>query len=113
MSPKVIQLYFINTFSAFFSFLLVGNMPSIIEWLQWFFKVHRTMDSTAHSRQFGALYIHRLDEKHPTRPGLEPSTSELSVLLPCSDALFLTIFRHLKLEMLTQFPAPNDEKLEK
>ena len=26
--------------------------------------------------QFGALYMHSLDNKHPTRPGYEPSTSE-------------------------------------
>ena len=27
-------------------------------------------------QQFGALYMHNLDDKHPTRPGLEPSSSE-------------------------------------
>ena len=26
--------------------------------------------------QFGALYIHNLDDKYPTRPRFEPSTSE-------------------------------------
>ena len=31
-------------------------------------------------------------------------------LPPYAAAFFQTIFRHLKLELLTQFPAPNDEK---
>ena len=26
--------------------------------------------------QFGALYMHNSNEKHPTRPGLKPSTSQ-------------------------------------
>ena len=27
-------------------------------------------------KQFGALYMHNPDDKYPTRPGFEPSTSE-------------------------------------
>ena len=51
-----------------------GLCPTLLEWLQWFFIVHSTIDSTTHLEQFGALYMHILDEKHPTRPGFEPST---------------------------------------
>ena len=29
---------------------------------------------------------------------------------PCAAELLVTIFRHLKLELLTQFPASNEEK---
>ena len=29
---------------------------------------------------------------------------------PCPVELYVSIFRHLKLELLTQFPASNDEK---
>ena len=29
---------------------------------------------------------------------------------PCAAEVFVTLFRHLKLELLTQFPALNDEK---
>ena len=32
------------------------------------------------------------------------------VIIPCVAELFVSIFRHLKLELLTQFPALNDEK---
>ena len=32
-------------------------------------------------------------------------------LTSCAAELFNSIFRHLKLELLTQFPASNDEKL--
>ena len=34
----------------------------------------------------------------------------VSVFNPCPSQLFRTIFRHLDLELLTQFPAPNGEK---
>ena len=51
-----------------------GLCPTLLEWLQWFFIVHSTIDSTTHFEQFGALYMHILDEKQPIRPGFEPST---------------------------------------
>ena len=39
-----------------------------------------TVDNTAHSKPFnslfGALYMRNLDDKHPTWPGFDPSTSE-------------------------------------
>ena len=31
-------------------------------------------------------------------------------VIPSAVELFVSIFRHLKLELLTQFPASNDEK---
>ena len=27
-------------------------------------------------KQFGTMYMHNSDDKHPTRPGFEPNTSE-------------------------------------
>ena len=32
-------------------------------------------------------------------------------IYPCPVELFITIFMHLKLELLTQFPASNDKKI--
>ena len=34
----------------------------------------------------------------------------IGYLNPCAAELFVSIFRHLKLELLTQIPALNDEK---
>ena len=35
---------------------------------------------------------------------------KLKLIDPCPAELFQLYFRHLNLELLTQFPAPNDEK---
>ena len=35
--------------------------------------------------------------------------SKIEQYNPCAAELFVSIFRHLKLELLTQFPASNDE----
>ena len=37
--------------------------------------VYSIVDSTANFEQFGALYMHNLDDKYPTRPGFESNTS--------------------------------------
>ena len=33
-------------------------------------------------------------------------TGEVLTINPCAAELFVSIFRHLKLELLTQFPSP-------
>ena len=37
---------------------------------------HRQHCTLQAFKQFGALYVHNPDDKYPTRPGFEPSTSE-------------------------------------
>ena len=37
--------------------------------------VYSNVDSTANFEQFGALYMHNLDDKYPTRPGFKSNTS--------------------------------------
>ena len=40
---------------------------------------HRHHYTLRDFEQFGTLYMHNLDDKHPTGPGFEPSTSEFRV----------------------------------
>ena len=107
-------------------------MPySYFEWLQGFFAMHSTIGSTEHSfEQFWALYMHNHDDKYPARPPFEPGGYKpQSIRMSNRDRTdplldqrrrrrtnvelfncFYCIFRHLKLELLTQFPASNDKK---
>ena len=53
-----------------------GLCPTLMELFKGLFTVHSTIVRIAYSRlgfePFGALYMYHIDDKHPTRPGLEP-----------------------------------------
>ena len=53
--------------------LLLSNDPNSFYSAQY----HRQLHYTLHAfEQFGTLYMQNLDDKHPTPPGFDPSTSE-------------------------------------
>ena len=59
----------------------VGTMPyshRMMSRVSYHFIVYNTIDNCTCQafEQFGALYMHNLDNKYPTRPGFEPSTAE-------------------------------------
>ena len=44
-----------------------GTMSTLIEWLQGFFMVQSNINTLQAFEQLGALYMHNLNDKHPTR----------------------------------------------
>ena len=56
-----------------------GLCPTLIQWFKVFFIVHTTINSTAYCIPLNSsehCIMHNLDDKHPTWPVLEPSTSK-------------------------------------
>ena len=56
-----------------------------------------------------ASNINDVSDSYTSR-GKDHTTRSGSCINPCVAELFASIFRHLKLELLTQFPALSDEK---
>ena len=85
-----------------------GICPTLFERLQWFFIVHSIICKTTHRRsfeQFGALFMHTLDAKHPTQPGFVPMNGPIVPPRPakfCLKMLKLEIF-HKNDEFVTKF----------